>query len=222
MELPVRTDGKLLDVHSVFGTIQGEGPFAGMPAVFCRLAGCNLQCSGCDTDYTTGRGGMSVEDIVRTVCNQPIKTDLVVLTGGEPFRQNVAPLVDLLLGKDYRVQLETNGTLYLDPFPWGNLGVTVVCSPKANVNVRVRPWVKHLKYVLDAREVHPNNGLPTKVLGTYIPQHPWPDFRGTVWVSPADVGDPEQNKRNAEACVRSAMRYGYRVSVQTHKLLGVP
>src|SRR3954467_9071958 len=53
--LLVRSDGNSLSIHSIFYTLQGEGPYSGCPAVFMRLAGCNLQCPGCDTDYTSGQ-----------------------------------------------------------------------------------------------------------------------------------------------------------------------
>ena len=54
----------LLSLHSIFHTIQGEGPFCGTPSVFVRLAGCNLQCPACDTDYTQGRRAASAQEIL--------------------------------------------------------------------------------------------------------------------------------------------------------------
>jgi len=241
-EKPVRTDGKLLDVHSVFLTIQGEGPFSGHPSVFVRLAGCNLQCRYCDTEYTADRGGMLVEEIVaeiRRVSVRPLgnnqlgvpvlgmRTDLVVLTGGEPFRQSVGPLTRALLAAGYRVQVETNGTLFLSDFPWGEPGVTVVCSPKTHINRQLKPRIDHLKYVVDHRHMDETYGLPTLVLGTSRPEFAGlPATTGlkadSVWVSPMDTGDEEENRKNVEACVKSALDNGYRVSLQTHKLMGVP
>jgi len=53
-------DGSILDFHSMFFTIQGEGPFAGHRSIFVRLAGCNLQCPGCDTEYTQGRSVVGI------------------------------------------------------------------------------------------------------------------------------------------------------------------
>jgi len=78
-----------LNVVKVWSTIQGEGPFTGTPAVFVRLAGCNLQCPLCDTNYTTNRKLRSAEEVADLVQSEHSKTSLVVLTGGEPFRQNV-------------------------------------------------------------------------------------------------------------------------------------
>lgn len=240
-EKPVRTDGRLLDVHSVFLTIQGEGPFSGHPSVFVRLAGCNLRCEFCDTEYTAGRGGMLVEEIVARVKDLSIRvlgkpngnpqyglrTDLVVLTGGEPFRQSIGPLTRALLAAGYRVQVETNGTLFLSDFPWGEPGVTIVCSPKTHINQQLKPRIDHLKYVVDHRHMDEAYGLPTLVLGTSKPEFAGlPQTTGlradSVWLSPMDAGDAEENRKNVEACVKSALDNGYRVSLQTHKLMGVP
>ncbi|WP_046973456.1 7-carboxy-7-deazaguanine synthase QueE, partial [Dyella japonica] len=96
-------------------TIQGEGPFCGQPAVFVRLAGCNLQCPGCDTNYTSNRKKMSHSDIWQEIVHVTgeAKTKLVVITGGEPFRQpEVVNFINYLIDmKGYRVQVETNGTM---------------------------------------------------------------------------------------------------------------
>jgi organic radical activating enzyme len=197
----------------------------------------------CDTEYTAGRGGMLVEEIVAKVrelsvrplsTSLPIsvpvyglRTDLVVLTGGEPFRQSIGPLTKELLAAGYRVQVETNGTLFLSDFPWGEPGVTIVCSPKTHINKQLKPRIDHLKYVVDHRHMDPGYGLPTLALGTSKPEFAGlPATTGlkadSVWVSPMDTGDEEENRKNVAACVRSALDNGYRVSLQIHKLMGVP
>lgn len=214
-------DGHMLDIHSIFYTIQGEGPFSGMPAVFVRTAGCNLQCPNCDTDYTTGRGGLTPDEIVQRVFDLAVKTELVVLTGGEPFRQNVGPLVQKLVDRDFRVQVETNGTTYLDDFPWNHPRLTVVCSPKTHVNARVFPNVHHWKYVIDHRHVDEKTGLPTQVLGLYVPGIYSEIDPSRIWISPMDEQNEVANALNRQACVKSALRFGYRISLQSHKLLGV-
>ena len=91
----------LLQVHSIFHTIQGEGPFAGTPAVFIRLAGCNLKCPGCDTEYTSKRKEMTVAQILDAIYEvSSITTKLVVITGGEPFRQDLTRLLNALTEND--------------------------------------------------------------------------------------------------------------------------
>lgn len=224
-----------LRVVDVFRTIQGEGPFAGLPAVFVRLAGCNLACPDCDTDYTTDTETVSVFGLIGMVQAQfdalwerrvPEST-LVVITGGEPFRQNLGPFVRELLGKHpVRVQVETNGTLFpgADAFPFA-ADVTLVVSPKVGqVAHGLRPYVHHLKYVVKAADTpDPATGLPLHALGNAAPvAGPWPGFRGTVWVQPADEQNDECNRTNLQYAVDLAMRFGYRVSVQLHKIMEMP
>src|SRR5262245_19999182 len=102
--------GTPLQVHSIFNTIQAEGPFCGTPASFVRLAVCALQCPACDTDYTSFRANMQTSLILEEI--QRFRSHgLVVITGGEPFRQDLGPLIDKLVKAGYYVQIETNGSL---------------------------------------------------------------------------------------------------------------
>lgn len=221
-----RHDG-LLDVQEVFYTIQGEGPYAGYPAVFVRTAGCNMQCPSCDTDYTSQRRLWSVPDLVGEIyrkadgCKWLDSRKLIVITGGEPFRQPLGELIRSL-GDEFLIQIETNGTLY-DPTlaGWWH-HVKVVCSPKgAHVNPQLRPVVTALKYVGRELELDHEDGLPMNALGGVRPARPWPGFTGPIYLQPIDDGDEVRNLANMEAVVRSCMRYGYRLCVQLHKLPGV-
>lgn len=225
----VLDDGQKLYVHSIFHTLQGEGPFAGEPAVFVRLAGCNLQCPRCDTDYSPV-AIMGPSDIERMVANLWAKPEhgyralpLVVLTGGEPLRQSLRPLLETLLDAGYFVQIETNGTLYLQLGElWHHENLHLVCSPKTgSVNPRLAKHIGAYKYVLDADSVDPTDGLPTFALahGAH-PRVYRPDNADEVeiYVQPMDVKDPVENARHLQAAVRSCLLYGYRLSVQMHKL----
>lgn len=216
-----------LDVHSVFSTIQGEGPFCGEPAVFVRLAGCNLQCPGCDTDYTVGRTPYHVQDIVRLIESEKLKTgsttSLVVITGGEPFRQQINRFVELLLSLGYKVQIETNGSM---PLPQGFSQLpTIVCSPKTS---KIHPSVAHranaFKYVMRAGNVNPDDGLPLQALENvatpYIARPP-KHFKGKIYVQPMDEQDDKANRANIHQVVESCMKHGYTVQLQVHKYIGV-
>src|SRR5699024_4618708 len=142
-------DRGLLDVHHLFSTIQGEGPFAVVPAIFVRLFGCNLQCPLGDTDYTSDKMQVMPSFILESVKEMSSPSKLVVFSGGEPMRQNIAPAINLLLENGYRVQIETNGTLFVPDIPYDQ--VTVVCSPKAGrINADLLPHIDALKYVLHA------------------------------------------------------------------------
>lgn len=227
VEKIVHEEGWALDVHSVFLTIQGEGPFVGRRAVFIRLAGCNLQCPQCDTNYTTGRKRLAVDEIVLHVNRQAVSDTrtLVVITGGEPLRQPIGFLVDKLLSQGFvDVQLETNGTTY-QALPYRHPNLTVVCAPKTGrLNGRLLPHIDALKYVITAGDVDPRNGLPYTALGhTASPRLalPPPDFRGTVYVQPCDEQDSEKNAANLAATIDSVIRFGYTLCLQTHKYIGM-
>lgn len=225
----------LLSVHHIFPTIQGEGPFSGNRAIFIRLAGCNLQCPDCDTDYTSLGTRKSLQQklsplqIVAEVSELAPSPYVVVITGGEPFRQNIGPVIVELIEAGYYVQVETNGTLFVDI--WAGMPdeyskrLTIVCSPKTGkINPQLAPHITEYKYVLSADEIDDEDGLPT--LALHHPANPRvarppPEFEGDVYIQPADAEDEIENRRNAEACVRSCKRFGYILSLQLHKILGL-
>jgi organic radical activating enzyme len=228
-------DGQTLWVQEVFHTIQGEGPLAGTPAVFVRLAGCNLRCHFCDTEFESSTWKPTLDELVakiNTVCSGP--TSLVVLTGGEPLRQNIAPLTVRLHAprvheRFFRIQVETAGTL---PVPQGCWIDDLVVSPKTR---RIHPDIASAatayKYVLRAGEVDPVDGLPnksTQILGQDERIcRPWPEQAGCVpavpvFIQPCDEGNAEANARNLRAASEVCMKHGYRLSVQVHKIAGLP
>lgn len=222
-----RGDGRLA-VHSIFETIQGEGPFCGTPCVFVRLAGCNLQCPGCDTDYTSKRDFLPVRSILLAVRSWR-KAGLVVITGGEPFRQDLTSLFDELTCDGYYVQVESNGTL--PPPSWrytthvqltNREGVYVVCSPKtAGLNRRTFDVACALKYVVKAGQVEAD-GLPAHALDHVSrPARPPEGWDRLVYVQPMDSGDADMNAANLRQALASALRHGYTLQIQTHKVIGV-
>lgn len=231
IEKYVRDDpGTLLQVKSVFHTIQGEGPFCGTPAVFIRLAGCNLQCPGCDTDYTSNRFTASPQTLYDMVAEMQ-RGELVVITGGEPFRQNISVLTHLLLQNGYYVQIETNGTLpppeYFITSKDINArdGVYVVCSPKTGkVNPVIAAIACCYKYVLSHDSINRVDGLPLHALGHPATPHvarPPSYKKFPVYLQPMDTGNAEENELNLRACVNSCMKYGYILQLQIHKLINM-
>lgn len=103
-------------VAEIFSSIQGESHWAGYPCTFVRLAGCNLECSYCDTRYAREGGTpMTVADVAEAVAREGLAT--VEVTGGEPLLQPAALLLLGELARSRRVLLETNGSLPLDGVP---------------------------------------------------------------------------------------------------------
>lgn len=206
-------------VKEIFYTLQGEGGNAGRAAVFCRFAGCNLWsgresdrataiCQFCDTDFvgTDGTGGGKFADaelLADAVASHwPADTagqPLVVLTGGEPLLQVDAALVDALHARGFEIALETNGTL--EPPP----GLDWICvSPKANTELRIRAG-SELKVVV------PQDGLDLEELAGL-------DF-GRHLLQPMDGPLLRENTQWAIAqCLRDPR---WRLSVQTHKMVGI-
>jgi 7-carboxy-7-deazaguanine synthase len=227
-------NGEFLLVHSIFFTCQGEGPNVGKPAVFVRLGGCNLQCPGCDTEYTNGTSNERLDSIltrIRMAFGDYKGERLVVITGGEPFRQDITPFINLLFGSGFEVQIETNGTLAMTDVSnlckaaWQRLQIVV--SPKAGkIAPNLHPFIIAYKYVLDANHIDSADGLPESVLGMpAAPARPFVDYEHEIYVQPADeshdmtgIENVGANLRNMKATINSAMKHGYRLCLQMHKI----
>ncbi len=210
---PVKGDGTTLDVVNIFPTIQGEGPFAGQPAVFIRLSGCNLACDFCDTEFEVFNS-MHIDTIVEEIVALAGEhKHLVVITGGEPLRQPIELLCQTLLERGLTVQIETNGTLYrpLDE------RVHIVCSPKTTTGryARVRedllPHIDALKFVVAADHA----------LYRDIQEVGQSDYGIPVYVQPMDEHDDARNHANRRYAATIAEENGYHLSLQLHKILGI-
>jgi len=206
-------------VKEIFLTLQGEGGQAGRAAVFCRFAGCNLWsgrevdragavCRFCDTDFVgvDGPGGgrfATAEDLARAVAaawTGPAGEGLVVCTGGEPLLQLDAPLIDALHGRGFSIAIETNGTLPAPP------GIDWICvSPKAGASLAQRSG-QELKLV------HPQAGVDPARFEAL-------DFE-RFFLQPMDGDDRDAATAAAVAYCLAHPRW--RLSVQTHKYLGLP
>lgn len=194
-------DGLHLQVQTIFSTIQGEGPFAGMPAIFLRLAGCNLRCYFCDTDFESKEHSLDISEVVREIQTLATKdpkvvaTKLVVITGGEPMRQNIVPLCEELSLRGFLVQIETAGTLWVSGLhPLIERGkVHLVCSPKTGEVVQdVSATCGDWKYLIrEGRgEISDLDGLPmmsTQVKGVPLRIFRPPRKEDTVWLQPCEA-----------------------------------
>lgn len=214
----------VLSVKSIFNTIQGEGPFAGEPATFVRLEGCNLMCLGCDTDYTgEAKGPAPIEEAIMASL---MPNKLVVVTGGEPFRQPLAlsNLIRSLSDRcpDIRIQVETNGTLDCPRIVSNPTNFSIVVSPKIHLVKRTLfPYLVAVKYVVDANFADDSDGLPTLALlhpsRTRVWRQP-PELNIPIYLQPEDNENKEANTRYA---IETCMKFGYRLSLQQHKILNL-
>jgi organic radical activating enzyme len=241
IEKVVRKDSGKYDVQEVFHTLQGEGPFAGSPAVFVRLAGCVLLCPNCDTDYTSKRAMQTPQEILdrihkalkysHFIANEDryeercFPTDLIVISGGEPFRQPIGALCEMLLAKGFRVQIETNGAVF-QPGPWADDNLTIVCSPKGpKVHHELEPFIDAYKYVLGIEVYEHPDGLPNFVLGHKSSgkvARPRPGFQGPIYLQPEDYANESTNYAILKKVMKNCMEHNYRLCLQLHKLLHLP
>lgn len=209
-------------VKEIFYTLQGEGANAGRAAVFCRFTGCNLWtgrekdrtkaiCKFCDTDFvgTDGINGGSYKDAfelakkVRDTWKAPFDKSprpLVVCTGGEPLLQLDDKLVESFHNFGFEVAVETNGTIQPPK------GVDWICvSPKVNAKLTLHTG-DELKLVFPQA-------------GTLPEQYENLDFK-QFFLQPMDSSDSNLNTQLAiEYCLANPK---WRLSLQTHKILGIP
>ncbi len=191
----------MLAVAEVFYSIQGEGTWTGMPAVFVRLAGCNLACDFCDTDYST-KSYAGVDDLVRAVRAAGGDCPAVILTGGEPLAQTETPaLIDALRRDGRRVHVESNGTIFtaLPDDVW------LCVSPKERVDPRMAERANEAKLIVDER----------------VPEEQLPQFAGKSVILLQPEGNKPRNVAVALDYVK-AHPQRFRLSLQTHKFIGVP
>jgi 7-carboxy-7-deazaguanine synthase len=212
-----------LEIKEFFVSIQGEGPFAGQPAFFVRLAGCNLSCPLCDTDHTDGASRIAVSDLLALIDLKCPANKLVVITGGEPFLHDVTKLTRKLIYYGFRVQLETNGTLYQPQFPY--TFATVVCSPKTKqIDPRLVQYIDAFKYVIRAGYYNTKNGFPFDVLGNLVSPHAAaPPFNfnvSNIYIQPCDEKDEKRNAENLAAAIEICEKFGYTLCLQLHKIIG--
>ncbi len=190
----------MLQLTEIFYSVQGEGTWTGTPAVFVRLAGCNLSCSFCDTDYALKFFG-SVADVVARVRDAGGSCPMVILTGGEPLAQReTVALIDALRADGRRVHIESNGTLPTE-LP-GDVWLTV--SPKERLAPEMARRANEAKLIVDGR----------------VPEE-WIDWFPQT--TPLFL-QPEGNKpSNVALAIDAAKRdpSRLRLSLQTHKFIGV-
>ena len=202
-----------MKVIEIFNSIQGEGCNLGCPANFIRLAGCNLNCEWCDTDWSSNATEMSLDEICDAV-NQLPQTMYTVITGGEPFihGKQLEDLIDLLLRvRDTIICIETNGT-----YPTNHLKnrygaqIWITCSPKPQKNWSVTAGCvfDELKFVID------DDITPSHIFR-------YDDMECPVWLQPEASNMQKFWCKAYDIAQALCGVMDVRVGVQLHKLMEV-
>jgi 7-carboxy-7-deazaguanine synthase len=213
-------------VKEIFYTLQGEGAHAGRPAVFCRFSGCNLWsgreqdratavCKFCDTDFinTDGPGGgkfATADSLAAAIAekwpqrvsteSKPAQKKFVVCTGGEPLLQLDSALIEALHRHNFEIAVETNGTQRAPA------GIDWICvSPKAGAEL-IQNSGNELKLVFPQSQIAPKDFEHLQFQNFFLQPMDGPD-----------------RQRNTDLAVQYCMQHPlWRLSLQTHKLLGIP
>jgi len=199
-------------VKELFGpTLQGEGAHAGRPCVFLRFAACNLECTWCDTDFAPeGAVRYTADEIVTKLVElDGNRSRMVVVTGGEPTLQWDQPLADALHAAGFRIHMESNGTRPLGaPVDWLTVSPKPQFHPASISLVNDLP-LSELKVVID-------DTVDAAVLDRYVERYRCAHY----------FAQPCMNEQYAHHLARTLAlvqaRPAWRLSVQLHKILGVP
>lgn len=220
----------LYKVNEVFETIQGEGSFTGVPAIFVRLQGCPVGCSWCDTKHTWSINpdlnitldavmvksaeteqwaAVSAEQILALFKTKGYQARHVVITGGEPCMYDLHPLCDLLHDAGYQSQIETSGTFEI----LAPLQSWVTVSPKVNM----KGGYKVLQSALDrANEIKHPVAMDKHVEQLLQLLHRTDTSAKLIYLQPIS----QQTKATALA-IAYCKKHNWRLSVQVHKYLGI-
>lgn len=242
--------GDDLLVTSWFPTIQGEGPYAGYPAMFVRLSGCNLGqksdfCRFCDTAFQFDSGQrLSPQSLLDRLLGdtQYSHKQVLVITGGEPTLQGSNLLAFIVMASPYfkDIQIETNGTqprFFDEAQASGSTHLfKAVVSPKANERLKkypvtpmaVRWWASCYKFVLSADPESTHHTVPDWALASPKPVYVSPmavylrPYQGEVSSAwDSTLVDHEQTAANYQYAAQYAMKHDLLVSIQSHLFLGL-
>jgi len=196
----------------MFGpTLQGEGAHAGRACVFLRFAACNLDCPGCDTDFSPeGAVRSTAEEIVARLRELDRGgTHRVIVTGGEPTLQWDAPLAAAVRGAGFRVHMESNGTRTpAGPVDW------LTISPKPQHHPASLALAEHLP--ADEVKVVVDDTVDEAVLDRYEARWRCEHYFVQPWM------DPRYERNLARALQLIQARPRWRLSLQLHKIVGIP
>ena len=216
----------------IYKSIQGESSFAGLPCIFVRLAGCNLRCAWCDSEYTFTGGYKLSEDRVVAEVEKLAPVRLIEFTGGEPMLQEreLIPLMERLLGAGYDLMIETSGERPLDAVPRAVHKIVDVKCPGSGEAGSFR--IANLDCLTDRDEVKfviANRG-DYEFARDFIREHKPETRGGQILLSPAfsKTPTPERTTENSLLDPRELVEWMLadglpaRLSLQIHKYVWEP
>ncbi len=217
----------------IYKSVQGESSFAGVPCIFVRLAGCNLRCAWCDSEYTFGAGEAfsSAEILARIEALAPCR--LIEFTGGEPLLQarELLPLMEQLLTRGYQLMIETSGERPLADVPPAVHKIVDVKCPGAGAaantfrleNLAALTPNDEVKFVLTSRADY-------EFARQFIQTHNLAGRCGQILLSPAFLKNPSQERSTANCALDPRLVVEWmladglpaRLSLQIHKYIWEP
>lgn len=229
LSIRIQMSQRYLPINEIFETIQGEGYYTGVPAIFIRLQGCDVGCSWCDTKHTWGFepsqqcefgeiigvsgdkprwANASVENLVAQL--QTYSATHVVLTGGEPCIYDLRDLCERLLQRSYTVQVETSGTypILVSSKAWVTVSPKVAMQGGKPILEQALLRADEIKHpVAREKDIENLHELLSGVSG---------DKDLTICLQPIS-----QQARATQLCIQTCIKNNWRLSLQTHKYLGI-
>ncbi len=217
----------------LYKSVQGESSFAGLPCIFVRLAGCNLRCSWCDSEYTFTGGSKRTLDEVEAEVAALAPVSLVEFTGGEPMLQQgeLLPLMDRLLAKNYTLMMETSGERPLAAVPQAVHKIVDVKCPGSGTafgsfhlpNLEALTQRDEVKFVLADRADY-------EFARGFIREHALEGKAGGILLSPAFSKTPTLQRETANCTLDPRLLVEWmladglnaRLSLQIHKFIWEP
>jgi 7-carboxy-7-deazaguanine synthase len=217
----------------LYKSVQGESSFAGLPCIFVRLAGCNLRCAWCDSEYTFTGGKPFTEDEIVAHIEALAPCKLIEFTGGEPMLQakELLPLMRRLLDQNYTLMIETSGERLLAEVPKAVHKIVDVKCPGAGAaansfrleNLEALTGNDEVKFVISGREDY-------EFARNFILEHELNEKVGGILLSPAfqKTPSPQRTADNMALDPRKLVEWmladgiNARLSLQIHKFIWEP
>jgi len=214
-------------INEIFQSIQGEATFTGTPSVFIRLQGCPVGCAWCDTKHTWDiepefvinntimmakesdskqYAEMSIDDLLVTL--KQFHATHIVLTGGEPAIHDLRALTNALYENGYLVQIETSGTHPIK----AHLGCFITLSPKIDMVGGFKILPECIEMADEIKHPVGKQADIDKLRNEILPY----TNNDNIWLQPLS-----QSQKATDLCIQQATENGWKVSIQTHKFLGV-